>query len=46
MPAAAGRVPIALTGQPTDQGDWTAFPWLTGYGLTYKNADQTAIEQP
>lgn len=36
--------PIALTGQPTDQGDWTAFPWLTGYGFTYKNPDQTAIQ--
>ena len=37
-------VPIALTGQPTDQGDWTAFPWLTSYGFTYKNPDQTAIQ--
>jgi len=36
--------PIALTGQPTDQGDWTAYPWLTGYGFTYKNPDQTAIQ--
>jgi multiple sugar transport system substrate-binding protein len=36
--------PIALTGQPTDQGDWTAFPWLTGYGFTYKNPDQAAIQ--
>ena len=43
--AAAGKVPIALTGQPTDQGDWTAFPWLTGYGFSYKNPDQSAIEQ-
>src|SRR5579859_415157 len=36
--------PIALTGQPTDQGDWTAYPWLTTYGFTYKNPDQTAIQ--
>src|SRR5579859_2390415 len=36
--------PIALTGQPTDQGDWTAYPWLTGYGFTYKNPDETAIQ--
>lgn len=38
-------VPLALTGQPTDQGDWTAWPWLSGYGFTYDNADQKAIEQ-
>jgi multiple sugar transport system substrate-binding protein len=42
---AAGKVPIALTGQPTDQGDWTAFPWLTSFGFTYKNPDQQAIQQ-
>ena len=38
-------VPIALTGQPTDQGDWTAFPWLTSNGFTYKNPDQAAIQK-
>jgi multiple sugar transport system substrate-binding protein len=43
--AAKKYTPIALTGQPTDQGDWTAFPWLTAYGFTYKNPDQSAIEQ-
>ena len=37
-------VPIALTGQPTDQGDWTAWPWLSGYGFTYPNPDQNAIQ--
>jgi len=42
---AAGKVPIALTGQPTDQGDWTAFPWLSGYGFSYKNPESSAIEQ-
>ena len=35
--------PIALTGQPTDQGDWTAWPWLSGFGFSYPNPDQTAI---
>ncbi|HEY7201652.1 MAG TPA: extracellular solute-binding protein [Candidatus Dormibacteraeota bacterium] len=36
--------PIALTGQPTDQGDWTAWPWLSGFGFSYPNPDQAAIE--
>ncbi|HXM57933.1 MAG TPA: extracellular solute-binding protein [Candidatus Dormibacteraeota bacterium] len=36
--------PIALTGQPTDQGDWTAWPWLSGFGFSYPNPDQPAIE--
>jgi multiple sugar transport system substrate-binding protein len=45
--ANAGKkyVPLILTGQNSDQGDWTAFPWLTGYGFSYKNPDQSAIEQ-
>jgi len=42
---AAGKVPIALTGQPTNQGDWTAFPWMSAYGFSYKNPDAAAIEQ-
>jgi multiple sugar transport system substrate-binding protein len=42
--AAKGKTPIALTGQPTDQGDWTAFPWLSGFGFSYPSPDQTAIE--
>ena len=43
--AAGGKfTPIALTGQPTDQGDWTAWPWLSGFGFTYPNPDQTAIQ--
>jgi len=37
--------PIALTGQPTDQGDWTSFPWITSYGFSYKNPDPAALEQ-
>jgi len=37
--------PIALTGQPTDQGDWTAWPWLSGFGFSYPNPDQNAIQQ-
>lgn len=41
---ASGKVPIALTGQPTNQGDWTAFPWMTAYGFSYKNPDASAIE--
>jgi multiple sugar transport system substrate-binding protein len=36
--------PIALTGQPTDQGDWTSWPWLSGFGFSYPNPDQAAIE--
>ena len=45
--AAAGKkyVPIALTGQPSDQGDWTAWPWLSGYGFSYDKPDQSAIEK-
>jgi multiple sugar transport system substrate-binding protein len=45
--AASGKkyTPIALTGQPTDQGDWTAWPWLSGFGFSYPNPDQNAIQQ-
>ncbi len=45
--ASSGKkyVPIALTGQPSDQGDWTAWPWLSGYGFSYDKPDQSAIEQ-
>jgi multiple sugar transport system substrate-binding protein len=45
--AASGKkyTPIALTGQPTDQGDWTAWPWLSGFGFSYPNPDQSAIQQ-
>jgi multiple sugar transport system substrate-binding protein len=45
--AAAGKnyVPLVLTGQPSNQGDWTAYPWLTGYGFSYDNPDAAAIQQ-
>jgi multiple sugar transport system substrate-binding protein len=45
--AAAGKnyVPIVLTGQPSNQGDWTAYPWLTGYGFNYDNPDAAPIQQ-
>jgi multiple sugar transport system substrate-binding protein len=45
--ASSGKkyTPIALTGQPTDQGDWTAWPWLSGFGFSYPNPDQNAIQQ-
>lgn len=45
--ATSGRkyTPIALTGQPTDQGDWTAWPWLSGFGFSYPNPEQNAIQQ-
>lgn len=45
--AAAGKkyVPLALTGKPDNQGDWTAWPWLSGYGFSYDRPDQTAVEQ-
>jgi len=44
--AASGKkyTPVALTGQPTDQGDWTAWPWLSGFGFSYPNPDQAAIQ--
>jgi multiple sugar transport system substrate-binding protein len=45
--AASGKnyVPIVLTGQPSDQGQWTAFPWLTGYGFNYDAPDTSAVQQ-
>ncbi|MDE3076325.1 MAG: extracellular solute-binding protein [Chloroflexota bacterium] len=45
--AASGKkhVPMVLTGQNSDQGDWTAYPWLSTYGFSYKNPDQAAIQQ-
>jgi multiple sugar transport system substrate-binding protein len=45
--AAAGKnyVPIVLTGQPSNQGDWTAYPWMTGYGFNYDNPDASSIQQ-
>jgi multiple sugar transport system substrate-binding protein len=45
--AAAGKnyLPLAMTGQPSNQGDWTAWPWMSGYGFSYDNLDQSAVEQ-
>jgi multiple sugar transport system substrate-binding protein len=45
--AASGKnyLPLALTGRPDNQGDWTSWPWLTGYGFSYDNLDQSAAEQ-
>lgn len=39
--AASGKkvVPLVLTGQPSDQGAWTAWPWLSGYGFSYDSPD-------
>jgi multiple sugar transport system substrate-binding protein len=45
--AAAGKnyLPLAMTGQPSNQGDWTAWPWMSGYGFSYDNLDQSVVEQ-
>jgi multiple sugar transport system substrate-binding protein len=45
--AAAGKnyLPLAMTGRPDNQGDWTSWPWLTGYGFSYDNPTQDAAEQ-
>jgi multiple sugar transport system substrate-binding protein len=45
--ASAGKnyLPLAMTGQPSNQGDWTAWPWMSGYGFSYDNLDQSAVEQ-
>ena len=45
--AGAGKnyLPLAMTGQPSNQGDWTAWPWMSGYGFSYDNLDQSAVEQ-
>jgi multiple sugar transport system substrate-binding protein len=45
--AAAGKnyLPLAMTGQLSNQGDWTSWPWLTGYGFNYDNLDASAAEQ-
>jgi len=45
VPASGKKyVPLVLTGQPSDQGAWTAWPWLSGYGFSYDNPDQSAAE--
>lgn len=38
-------LPLAMTGQPSNQGDWTSWPWLTGYGFSYDNPDPALAEQ-
>jgi len=45
--AAAGKnyLPLAMTGRPDNQGDWTSWPWLTGYGFSYDNLDPEAAQQ-
>jgi ABC-type glycerol-3-phosphate transport system substrate-binding protein len=45
--AGAGKnyLPLAMTGRPDNQGDWTSWPWLTGYGFSYDSVDQAAAEQ-
>ncbi len=45
--AAAGKnyLPLAMTGRPDNQGDWTSWPWLTGFGFSYDNPDVAAAEQ-
>ncbi len=45
--AAAGKnyLPLAMTGRPDNQGDWTSWPWLTGYGFSYDNPDVDAATQ-
>jgi multiple sugar transport system substrate-binding protein len=45
--AASGKsyLPLTITGRPDNQGDWTAWPWLTGYGFSYDNPDQAAAQQ-
>ena len=45
--AAAGKnyLPLAMTGQPSNQGDWTSWPWLTGYGFSYDSPDPAVAEQ-
>jgi multiple sugar transport system substrate-binding protein len=40
-----GYLPLTITGRPDNQGDWTSWPWLTGYGFAYENLDQSAAEQ-
>lgn len=38
-------VPLVLTGQASNQGDWTAWPWLSGYGFSYDNPDEEALRK-
>jgi len=37
-------IPMALAGIATFEGDWTAWPYMTGYGFTWKNLSQSATE--
>jgi multiple sugar transport system substrate-binding protein len=43
--AGKGYLPLAITGRPDNQGDWTSWPWLTGYGFSYDTLDQSAAQQ-
>jgi multiple sugar transport system substrate-binding protein len=45
--AAAGKnyLPLAMTGRPDNQGDWTSWPWLTGYGFGYDSPTEDAATQ-
>lgn len=45
--AGAGKnyLPLTITGRPDNQGDWTSWPWLTGYGFSFDNLDEAAAVQ-
>lgn len=40
---AAGYIGITLTGQPNDQGEWQAYPWMTAEGWSYHNPQASAL---
>ncbi len=42
---AAGYIGITLTGQPNDQGEWQAYPWLTAEGWSYHDPQASALEK-
>ncbi len=38
------EVGLTLTGKPNDQGEWQAYPWLSGYGFSYGKPSAQALK--
>lgn len=41
----AGHRGITLSALPQSQGEWQAYPWLSGAGFTYDNLDEAALAE-
>jgi multiple sugar transport system substrate-binding protein len=43
LKASSSTIPLTLCGLPNSQGEWQAYPWLTGYGFDYKSPSTSAL---